>query len=309
MKNFDQLLDGFLSEGRARGISEETLKARRCEPTRWGNFLKNKRPRVCLESLNPEFINIFLKNRSHFRSKATIAGTMSHLRCFGDYLNREGIWKRNHIKWMQSPRVLVNSHLPKSISKKQIESILTESFRQKERLHQYLWPAVILCMYTLGLRRGEVVRLNMTDWDIKQRTLRVSNTKSGFDRYVPVSESVEKAIDSYLQVRHRILIQNENPNETALFINKLGRRTESQLISCRIKKIAKRAGVDFFTTHQLRHSCATHLLESGASLPQVKMILGHACIDTTMRYTHVSGPERRKAMELHPINRILMESL
>jgi len=309
MKNFDQLLDGFIAEGAARGIGESTLKTRRRELSRWGEFLKNRRPRVYLETLNPELINTFLKNRAHFRTKATIAGTMSHLRCFGDYLNREGIWKRNHIKWMRSPKLPVNSHLPKSISKKQVESILTESFRQKEQLHQYLWPAIILSMYTLGLRRAEVARLNLIDWDVKQKTLRISNTKSGFDRYVPVSVSLEKAIDSYLQIRHRILIKFENPNEAALFINNRGNRFEGELISSGIKKIAKRSGLEFFTTHQLRHSCATHLLENGASLPQVKMILGHACIDTTMRYTHVSGPERRKAMELHPINRILMESL
>lgn len=309
MKNFDQLLDGFLLECRARGISEETLKSRRCELTRWGNFLKEKRPRVQLATIDPELINLFLKNRSHFRAKATIAGAMSHLRCFGEYLNREGIWKRNHIKWMQSPRLAINSHLPKSMTKKQIENIIAEAFHQKERLHQYMWPAIILSMYTLGLRRGEVARLNFTDWNVKARTLRISNTKSGFDRYVPISVSVEKAIDSYLQIRHRTLLKYKNTNETALFINKLGRRLDGGLLSHGVKQIAKRAGINCFTAHQLRHSCATHLLEGGASLQQVKMVLGHACIDTTMRYTHVSGPERRKAMDLHPINKIIMESL
>ncbi|NJM09472.1 MAG: tyrosine-type recombinase/integrase [Bdellovibrionaceae bacterium] len=69
--------------------------------------------------------------------------------------------------------------------------------------------------------------------------------------------------------------------------------------------MALKIGLESFHIHHLRHTCATQLLENGVSLATVKMVLGHACIETTTRYVEVSGPERRKAMELHPINRIL----
>jgi site-specific recombinase XerD len=305
MKNFDHLLDGFMAECRARGIGDETVSARRIELLRFGNFLKSKRPKVKLDSIDVELITVYLKNRATFRSKATVASTMSHLRCFGDFLNREAVWKRNHLRWLPSPKIPVNSHLPKSLTKSQIESILSSSLKHKEILYQYLWPAVVLCMYSLGMRRGEVARLNLEDWDPKARTLKVSNTKSGFERYVPVPDCLETAIESYLQVRQRTLTRKKALNEPALFINNTGSRLSPGNISGGTKRIAKRAGVEDFSTHRFRHSCATHLLDNGVGLKEVKLLLGHACIDTSNRYTHVSGPLRKQAMNLHPINKML----
>jgi len=80
---------------------------------------------------------------------------MSILRCYGDYLNRHGVWKKNYLKGVLSPKLAVNSHIPKSLTKTEIENLISESFKQKERLHQYMWPAVLLCIYSLGLPMGD----------------------------------------------------------------------------------------------------------------------------------------------------------
>jgi site-specific recombinase XerD len=308
MKNFDNLVEAYINECRLRGIGDETVHNRRREILRWGNWLKARRPKVDFKRLNPELNVAYLKVRATFKSKATVAGTMSSLRCFGEYLSREGVWQKNYFRWTPSPKIVVNSHLPKAISKKQVEAILEASFKHRSRLHQYMWPAIILCMYSLGIRRGELAALEFSDWDPKARTLKIKNTKSGFERYAPVPTSVERSLESYLQIRHRTFQKYNIANEQSLFITITGQKIKKNGISMGIKKIAKRAGVEGFSTHHLRHTCATHLLENGASLPQVKMVLGHACIATTARYTHVSGPERRKAMELHPINKMLEEA-
>lgn len=305
MRNFDSVLEGFLDECRARGIGQQTIDARRRELNRWSAWLRNRKPRPKLEDVNSELIIQYIKSRSAFRSKASVAGVMSHLRCFGDYLSREGVWRKNSLKWMQSPKITVNSHIPKTLKRSEIESFLTEAFKSKESLHQYLWPAVILCLFTLGIRRGELVALSLQDWDQRENVLRITHSKVGRQRYMPVPESVKRSLDAYLQIRFRILKQYKKEDCQALFVTKYGEPLSQERVSMGLSRIAKRAKITGFSTHQLRHTCATQLIESGVPLPEVKMVLGHATIDTTMRYIHVCGPEKKKAIELHPINKML----
>lgn len=305
MRNFETLVDGYTEECRSRGVNEHTIAHRKRFLLRWGVWLRSSGFGSSLEDVNAEIIIKFLKNDSVFKSKSTIAGSMSALRCFGDYLNREGVWSRNYLRWMPSPKLRVGKHIPKALKKDEIEKMLAECFSQRDRLHQYLWPALFLCLYSLGLRRGEVLRLNFADWNKKEKTLRVSSTKSGWERYLPIPESICRALEAYLPARHRVLAHNNKLDQQALFINRNGDRLTEISCSTKLRKIATKCGIESFHIHQLRHTCATQLLENGVPLPTVKMVLGHACIDTTVRYVEVSGPERRRAMDLHPINRIL----
>lgn len=302
---FEEYVDGYIHECECRGISKNILETRRSFLSKWHTWLKSERPKISLENANAEIILRFVKRQGTFKSRSTVAGYMSILRCYGDYLNRQGVWKRNHLRWVRSPKVAVNSHIPKSLSKTEIEKLIAESFKQKTRLSQHLWPAVILCLYSLGIRRGELLRLKLSDWNNKEKQFKITNTKSGFERYMPVPESLARSIEAYLIVRHQILVSKNKETETALVINQLGDPMAECSFSVSLNKIAARVGIKSFSTHRLRHSCATHLLESGASTPEVKMILGHSCVITTMRYLNVSSPERKKAIELHPINKML----
>lgn len=305
MKTYEQLVSGYLNECRSRSVGESTIKVREHLLIRWGNWLRSSSVKLRVEDVNGESILKFLKKESVFKSKATVAGKMSGLRCFGDYLNREGIWKRNHVRWMKSPKLNVGSHCNKALRREEIERVLEAAFRCRDRHFQYLWPAMLICFYSLGLRRGEVLRLNLADWDPKEKTLRVSSTKSGWDRYLPAMESLHRAMEAYVLARHRVLAEKEKLDQEALFINRNGDRVNDQSCSMALRKLAARAGVDRFHIHRLRHTCATDLVASGVSLPIVKMVLGHASIDTTSRYVQVSGPDRRRAIDLHPINEFL----
>ncbi len=305
MASFEEHVDGYIRECQIRGLGDDVINYRRSFLYGWHSWLRSENPKISLHSVNTEIILKFIKKKSTFKSKATVAGYMSTLRCYGDYLNRQGIWKNNFLRWVESPRVNINSHIPKSLTKKEIENLISESFKSKTRLHQYLWPAAILCAYSLGLRRGEVLRIRISDWCSKDKILKIINTKSNFERYMPVPESVSKTIEAYLIIRHQVLKNKNRISEQKLFINQCGYPMEATSFSVGLGKIAIRSGLKSFSTHVLRHSCATHLFESGASTPEVKMVLGHSCVDTTMRYLNVSSPERIKAIALHPINRML----
>jgi site-specific recombinase XerD len=302
---FEKLVHGYISECRTRGVGEQTILVRELFLLRWGVWLRSSSVRMRIEDVTGEAIIKFLKRESVFKSKATVSRTMSHLRCFGDFLNREGTWKRNHVKWMRGPRMVIGPHCTKALKPNEIERMLEESFKWRDRHLQYLWPAMLICFYSLGLRRGEALRLNFSDWDAKEKTLRVLSTKSGRERFLPAPESLFRAMDAYILARHRVLAVRNRLDESALFVNRIGERLTANSCSLGAKRIAVRAGVESFHIHRLRHTCASQLVANGVTLPIVKMVLGHAVIDTTSRYVQVSGPDRRKAIELHPINQIL----
>lgn len=305
MNSFEKLVDGFVAECRSRGVGESTIKIRKSFLLKWGVWLRTSGFGGPIDEVNAEMIHKFLKSRSVFKAKSTVSGEMSTLRCFGEYLSREGVWQKNCLRWMPSPKLRVNKHVPKSLKKDDIERMLEESFRQRDRLHQYLWPAIFLCIYSLGLRRSELVALDYSDWDAKESTLRITSTKSRRERYLPVPNSVSRALEAYLPARHRVLSRHQKLDQPALFIRNSGERIPPEVLSAKFKKMAEKIGLKSFHVHQLRHTCATQLLESGVPLPTVRMVLGHVSIETTNRYVEVSGPERRRAMDSHPINKIL----
>ena len=127
------------------------------------------------------------------------------------------------------------------------------------------------------------------------------------ERALPVGEGVAKCIEAYLPHRHNYLEKKGSVGEEALFVNNAGRRFREEGVTNYIKRIAKKAGLEHITTQRFRHTCATDLLEAGVTVAEVKQMMGHAVLDTTLRYTQVADPARREAMEKHPINDFLRE--
>lgn len=302
---YEKLVRKYIEECRARGVGECTLQSRESYLLRFGVWLRTSSNRPPLNEVTGETIMTFLKMDSTFKAKATIAGRMSHLRCFGDFLNREGVWRRNYVRWLRGPRLLFGTHKTKALSREEIEKVIEAAFAAKAGILRHLWPVMIMCFFTLGLRRGELLRLNLLDWSPKEKTLRISSTKSNWDRYLPVPTSLTHVLEAYVLARHRLLAGKNRLDEPALFVNIKGERVSENSCSVGIQKIAERAGVEKFHVHRLRHTCATELVANGVSLPVVKKVLGHACYMTTARYVQVSGPERKRAVELHPINQML----
>jgi site-specific recombinase XerD len=251
----------------------------------------------------------YLRWRTHFHAKATVVSISSHLRCFGEYLVEQGVWAQNPMRWVRGPRLDWRGRLPKRIGKEHLGKLWEAAAQQRGQYARQLAVAVLSLLYGTGLRRGELERLDLGDWKREENLLQVDGQKSGVERSVPLHEGIGRCLEAYLPYRQNQLERFGAQAETAFLVNREGKRLSAQCLSLLIHRLARRAQVPLVSLHQFRHTCASDLLESGASLPEVQQLLGHKRVDTTSRYLHIADPERTKAMSKHPLNDYLKDLL
>lgn len=302
MRRWDRLLDTYMDEYRARGICQATVAATESRLHGWGWWLKKRRPRVAIEQIGVELISRYIGSRASFRSKATVYGTLSTMRGFGDFLVRQGLWRINPLRWMKGPKVSPYSRLPKRIDRQHMEALWREAAKRRGDYSAHLWVTVLALLYGTGLRRGELERLDVEAFDRAGGTLRIDGRKTGHERSLPLPEMVLRCLEAYLPLRHNQLEEAGMLGEAALLVSRNGKRLSGFAISNGIHCLSRRARVPLHSLHQFRHSCASDLLEAGVHLAEVQRILGHSIVATTARYVHIADPQRRAAIELHPIN-------
>jgi len=159
--------------------------------------------------------------------------------------------------------------------------------------------AILELFYSSGLRLSELVNLNNDALDFTEGTITVTG-KGNKTRIVPLGEHATQAIQQWLA--HRAALLNKNPNEQAVFISKQGRRMTARNIQYRLKAWAVKQGINSSVhPHMLRHSFASHVLQSSGDLRAVQEMLGHANISTTQVYTHLDYQHLTKVYDAaHP---------
>jgi len=305
MKRWDTLVDGYLSLCRTRGLADSTIVQRVSNLSRWGNWMKRRRPRPQLEAVSSDLLIEYIRKRTAFRSRATVAGTVSVMRCMGNYLVQEGVWGSNPLRWIRGPKMDPRSRLPKRIGQKHLETLMTAAATSTKDYYRFLWVTILAVLYGTGIRRHELVGLNISDWNCVEGTLLVRSRKTNCERLLPVSSGTRQCIEGYLPQRQLCLEKNGRLEEAALLVRGDGARIVGPHVGMAIHRLAERAGVPLVNMHQFRHTCASDLLENGVGLPEVQQMMGHAAVTSTMRYLDIADPERRKAMERHPINEML----
>ncbi|MCG8184294.1 site-specific tyrosine recombinase/integron integrase [Tenacibaculum piscium] len=164
--------------------------------------------------------------------------------------------------------------LPKIISKEEILAIINHTNNIKHR-------CIVSLLYSAGLRRSEILDLKITDIDSKRMLIYVNNAKGNKDRYSLLSTTVLKELRVYYK---------EWQPKTYLFEGRKGQKYSAESITAIVRKATKKAGIlKKVTPHMLRHSFATHLLESGTNLRYIQNLLGHSSSKTTEIYTHVAS--------------------
>lgn len=304
MRRYDGVSEEYVTECTASGKTPGTIERIARELERFGSWLKRRRPKPKLEDVNAEVLTKYLAKRGAFKSKATLSGVMSTLRCFGEFLMRKCVWRENPLRWMKGPRIDHRSRLPRRIGETQMEDLWRTVVGRRSPFRRILWMTKLSVLYGTGVRRGELLRLNVEDWSRDEGLLYVDGRKTERERRVAVPELVWRCMEAYLPERHNHLEKLGRTDERALFVNRDGVRAKANTVSSSLKSLGKRCGIDL-TFHQFRHTCATDLLESGARLPEVQELLGHACLTTTMWYTHIANPALHQAVRLHPINTML----
>ena len=223
---------------------------------------------------------------SEHKKKTSIARKLAALRTFFQFLVREGVIELNPAKLVATPRKekKLPVHLSIEDAIRFIETPDTETdFGKRDR-------AILELLYATGIRVSELVSLNLRDIDFKNKLLRVMG-KRGKERIVPFGDPALKALKDYLAVRENFLMNAPVTKRDAqpLILNYQGTRMTTRSVGRLVEKYIRLcAGIHDISPHALRHSFATHLLDSGADLRDIQELLGHARLSTTQIYTHVS---------------------
>jgi integrase/recombinase XerC len=208
----------------------------------------------------------------------SVARRLSAVRTFLNYLIETGVLKANagvHVQAPKAPR-----RLPATLDADQVASLLAITGDEPTTLRD---RAILELFYSSGLRLAELVGLNLGDVDAADRTVRVVG-KGSKERVVPVGKHALAALKDWLAVRSELA----KPKERALFVGKRGGRVSPRTVQKRVNEWAKRQGTPTRVhPHMLRHSFATHVLESSGNLRAVQELLGHASLSTTQIYTHL----------------------
>jgi len=302
MRRWDGLVETYIKEYEARGIHPATIYSVHRELDRWGNWLKRRRPKPRLEEMDPDLLVRYIQIRTPFKSKSTIYSVMSRMRGMGDFLVRQGVWISNPLKWMQGPKITPYHRMPKRIASNDMAVLWKTAAHARTDYQRHLGITLLSLLYGTGLRRGELQRLDVSDWNRDDGVLRIDGRKTGMERCVPVPRIVYHCIETYLPHRHNHLENHKRIDQQALFVNRDCKRMSEQAVSNTVHRLARRAGIKLHSLHQFRHTCASDLIAAGVKLPEVQRILGHTGIATTMRYLHIADPERHNAMKMHPLN-------
>jgi integrase/recombinase XerC len=230
-------------------------------------------------------------------SARSVQRRLSALRTFFEFLMREGASTRNPAVEVRAPKQ--KKRLPTTLDADQMGRLL--AFRTDDTLSARD-KAVMELFYSSGLRLAELVSLDVTSLDLKDRTVRVLG-KGAKSRVLPIGRHAIAALERWLTERAALLARAPAGAQPApVFIGRGGRRLSARAVQLRVDLWARRQGLGVHVhPHMFRHSFATHLLESSGNLRGVQELLGHADIATTQVYTHLDFQHLAKVYDAsHP---------
>jgi len=292
----EQLLDQFLHYLIVeKGLSRNTIEAYSLDLTRFLDYLRAKGIRELRDIGKFDVRGFLLLLKRKDLSAKSIGRDLSAIRTFFRFLIQEGILETNPIEDLESPKVA--KKLPEILSLKEIEQILEQPDLQtplgiRDR-------AMLEMLYATGMRVSELTRLPTHQVNLEGGYVLLYG-KGSKERIVPLGSEAMNWVTLYLGTARGILAKaRESP---FLFINRSGRGMTRQGFWKNLRDYARRAGLrKRISPHLLRHSFASHLLERGADLRSVQMMLGHVDISTTQIYTHVTGERLKKVhKQYHP---------
>lgn len=288
-------VDAFLRHLRSeRGLSGHTLAAYERDLTRCIRTLPAHAPRAWAELDVHHVRGIATALHRQGLGGRSIQRLLSSLRTFYRWLIREGRARRNPADGIQAPKT--PRRLPKALDADQVNALLDhvpddEVLTRRDQ-------ALMELVYSSGLRLAEVLSLDIDTIDFRDGSMVVTG-KGNRTRHLPVGDQALAALRRWLEVRASM---RGAQTEKALFLSRQGRRLGPRSVQDRLAKAARERGLDqHLHPHMLRHSFATHMLESSGDLRAVQELLGHANLSTTQVYTHLDFQHLAKVYDAaHP---------
>ncbi|ABZ75435.1 tyrosine recombinase XerD [Shewanella halifaxensis HAW-EB4] len=278
----DSLIDLFLDDlWSTKGLSDNTLSAYRTDLRHLDRYLQKLGGELVTCS-QLEVRDYLAERFDKGSAKTSSARMMSSLRRFYGYLIVKKQIDTDPMALIESPKL--SRKLPDSLSEEDIDRLLAEPIEDDPI--ECRDKAMLELLYATGLRVSELVGLTMEQLSLRQGLVRITG-KGGKERLVPLGELAITEIESYLKFARTELLKGKQSD--VLFPSKRGQQMTRQTFWHRIKLYALRAGISTeLSPHTLRHAFATHLLNHGADLRVVQLLLGHSDLSTTQIYTHVA---------------------
>jgi integrase/recombinase XerD len=272
-----------------RGLSQNTLAAYRADLTALSRWLADRNVQVIDTSRNDLLGFIAWRVESGARPRST-ARQLSSFRRFFRFLLRDGAVREDPTAQIAMPKI--GRSLPKSLTEGEVEALLQAPTVSDPLGHRD--RTMLEVLYATGLRVSELVNLMHQQVNLNQGVIRIVG-KGNRERLIPLGEESARWLADFVRgPRTEILLERQSDY---LFPTRRGERMTRQAFWHIIKRYARKAGVaKELSPHTLRHAFATHLLNHGADLRVVQMLLGHSDLSTTQIYTHVA---RERMKELH----------
>ena len=277
-------------------MSGNTLDAYQRDLRKLLDYLEHEGKEVCevqLEDL--EHFSAGLHDIGiHARSQCRI---LSGVRSFFKFLQLDGYREDDPSELLESPQI--GDHLPEVLTPLEIDRL--EASIDLSKLEGHRNRAIIEVLFSCGLRVSELVNLKLSNLYLDEEFIRVMG-KGSKERLVPISQKAIKELGFWFD--NRCHMQIKPGEEDYVFLNRRGAHLTRTMILIMIKRQAVEAGIEkTISPHTLRHSFATALLEGGADLRVIQVLLGHESIGTTEIYTHIdTSTLRREILEHHPRN-------
>ena len=283
----EQFLDAIWME---RGLSENTLAAYRNDLIGYSRWLTSQQ-QSDLMAVRREDVQTYLAQRVAANSSPrSTARLLSTLRRFYAWLRRVNRISEDPTALIEAPKL--GRPLPKTLTESEVEALLAAPDTQT--LLGLRDRTMLEVLYASGLRVSELVNLTIMQLNLQQGVIRVSG-KGNKERLVPLGEEAVSWLQRYIQDARFALLNGQACD--ALFVTQRREAMTRQAFWYMIKRHAQTAGIEkALSPHTLRHAFATHLLNHGADLRVVQMLLGHSDLSTTQIYTHVA---RARLKDLH----------
>ncbi len=296
MNSLDQLADRFINHLVVeKGLSKNTVSAYSRDLILYLEFLRAKKVSNIAESDTTLVLNHLIDLRDAGLGPRSRARHLVALRGFYRFLVQERILETNPAQMVDLPKA--GRKLPDVLKVNEVEQLLrTPDLSKPLGMRD---AAMLELLYAAGLRASELINMGIADINLEACFVRILG-KGSKERLVPIGQVAKERVDTYLASARPALLKGRQ--SLYLFVTRSAKPMTRQGFWKLLKQYAVKAGISCkITPHTLRHSFATHLLERGADLRSVQVMLGHVDISTTQIYTHVAQ-ERLKAVhtQYHP---------
>lgn len=279
-----------------RGLSKNTIENYTFDIERLCLFLENKQIEVSPVKISDDTVQDFIYTVSKEVNPRSQARIISGLKSFFNYLIFEDYRNDSPLELIETPKT--GRKLPDTLSVQEIDSLIAAIDLSKNEGERN--RAILEAMYGCGLRVSELISLKISDLFFDEGFIKITG-KGNKERFVPIGKLTKKYIEIYKnEIRPHLIIKKGF--EDTLFLSRRGNQLTRAMIFTIIKDLAVKVGLHKnISPHTLRHSFATHLLENGADLRSIQLMLGHESITTTEIYVHLDRSFLKEVMHtFHP---------